>query len=149
MEFESELAQLTHRLAVTPLLARQRDNELHRAHFERAFPKMLEGQTYGQATGGLSVLNQPSEEAFRAELKATDNDLGRQISIVNEALDGWFDQGEIPAPYYAWRVAVILGKAKRKAEEAAFLAAWCKHFGTTKGNRYEMIAARAVKLGAY
>ncbi|GGO89939.1 hypothetical protein [Stakelama pacifica] len=148
MEFEPELAALIARLCETPLLDRGTAHKLHRAAFEEAFPKMLQGQTFGQAMGGLSILNQP-EDAFRAELKSIDNDLGRQIGIVNDALDQWFTKGEAPPPYYAWRIAVILSKAKRKDEEGRFLAAWCKHFGATRGNRYEALADRARKLGVY
>lgn len=147
MEAENELAALIDRLKTTPDLSKAKASELFRANFEKAVPAMLGGQTYGQASGGLAILNQ-SEDAFRSELRSIDNDLLRQIEIVHEALDGWFEKGEIPAPYYAWRVAVILGKARRKDEEAAFLKAWCKHFGRLKGGRFEKLAERYEKIRA-
>lgn len=146
MEHETELAALIARLSVSGRLEGAKAKELYRTAFAEAFPKMMEGQTAGEALGGLAILNQ-SEDAFRAELKSIDNDLGRQISIVSESLDNWFKRGETPAPYYPWRIAVILGKAKRKEEEKAFLAAWCKHFGHLRGARYEALAERARKLG--
>jgi len=146
VEYERELADLTQRLSDGDLLDENKARKMHRAAFEAAFPKMLEGQTAGQALGGLAILNQP-EDAFRAELRSIDNDLGQQINIVNESLDNWFGRGETPAPYYAWRIAIILGKTKRKDEERAFLAAWCKHFGRIVGGRYEKLAERARKLG--
>ncbi len=148
MECTSELGELILHLNKTPVLPIEQANELHRTAFNLALPIMLEGQTYGQAMGGLAILNQP-EADFRAELKSIDNDLGRQIGIVNQSLVNWFHKGEIPAPYYAWRIAVILGKAKRKSEEAAFLGAWCKHFGAVRGSRYEALAKRARKLSVY
>ncbi|MDM7954762.1 hypothetical protein [Blastomonas sp.] len=147
MDFQKELSEITHRLDTTAILPRHQASDLFRASFAAAFPTMLQGKTYGQASGGLTILNQ-SEEAFRAELRSIDNDLGRQIAIVNESLDNWFIKGDQPAPYYPWRIAVILGKAKRREEEAAFLAAWCRHFGKIVGGRYEKLADRARKLGA-
>lgn len=148
MDFQTELAALTHRFNTTPILPQHRARELFRASFASVFPAILEGQTYGQASGGLAILNQP-EDAFRAELRAIDNDLGRQIAIVNQSLDNWFEKGEQRAPYYPWRIAVILGKAKRKQEEADFLAAWCHHFGNIVGGRYSKLSERARKLGAF
>ena len=120
---------------------------MNRRAFAQAFKTWKPGQTYGEAMGGLAILNQ-DEESFRSELKSVDHDLSRQISIVNEALDSWFGKGETPPPYYAWRIAVILGKAKRKSEEARFLNAWCRHFGDWKGGRYEALANRAHKFNA-
>lgn len=146
--FEAELTDLITRLNRADILNSTEADKLYRSAFNDAFPKMLEGQSYGEAMSGLSILNQ-SEEDFRSELKAIDNDLGRQIAIVQEALNGWFTKGETPPPYYAWRIAVILSKAKRKYEEASFLSSWCKHFGHTRGTRYEALAARARKIGAF
>lgn len=94
----------------------------------------------------LSILNQ-SEDAFRAALKAIDTDLDRQIEIVNEGLDTWFEIGLIVPPYYAWRIVIILAKEKRSEYEKAFLAAWCRHFGQMKGARFEALADRARKRG--
>jgi hypothetical protein len=145
MDSTHELAALIERLNSTAPLSPAEAERLHKSALEKAFPKMALGQTYGQAMQGLPILNQ-DEAAFRAELKSIDGNLQRQIQIVNEALDGWFGKGVSPAPYYAWRIAVILGKVKRKEEEREFLSAWCLHFGNWKGARYEAIALRNKKL---
>jgi hypothetical protein len=100
------------------------------------------------ANGELSILNQPEAE-FRAELALIENDIDRQSEIIIEALNFWFTRGDAPPPYYAWRIAIILSKAKRKDDEATFLKLWCKHFGSVRGRRYEMLSERARKLGVY
>jgi hypothetical protein len=145
MDGETQLSELCERLETTPILNQEEARAMNRRAFAKAFKTWRPGQTYGEAMGGLAILNQ-DEEAFISELKSIDNDLSRQISIVNETLHSWFGKGETPPPYYAWRIAVILGKAKRKSEEARFLNAWCRHFGDWKGNRYEALAKRARKL---
>ena len=146
MESEDHLRALVERLGSTDVLTQQEAKNLHKRALESAMPQMLRGQTYGEAMGGLAILNQ-NEQAFRSELKGVDNNLARQIEIVHEALDGWFTKGVSPAPYYAWRIAIILSKSKRKNEEGLFLAAWCRHFGAWKGGRYEALAERAKKMG--
>ena len=140
--------ELIEHLSTTPRLSKATAAQLYRAACSKAVSGILAGQTCGQASGGLALLNQP-EQAFRAELKAIDGDLAKQVAIVNETLDGWFERGEQPAPYYAWRIAVLLGKQKRREEERAFLGAWCAHFGTIVGGRYEKLAERARKLGVF
>lgn len=145
MNPDPSLEEVIARLEETPPLSMEQARTLHKAAVAKAYPSMLEGKTYGEAMGAPAILNQP-EEAFRAELKAIDNDLPRQLAIVSHSLEQWFQDGELPAPYYPWRVAVILSKQGRKAEEAAFLQAWCKHFGNVKGARYEALAKRAGKV---
>lgn len=78
---------------------------------------------------------------------ASDHDLGAQVEIMEAACRVYFQSGEIPAPYYAWRIAIILGKARQTDLERAFLAAWCGHFGGVSGRRYEDLAGRARKRG--
>jgi hypothetical protein len=142
---EMQLELLIGRLNDADVLSNPEASSLYRAATDGLIPKMLAGQTYGEAMQGLSILNQPEAE-FRSELKSIDNDLNRQIEIVNESLDLWFGKGEIPPPYYPWRIAVILSKAKRKAEEQRFLTAWCRHFGDIRGGRYQALADRLRKL---
>jgi hypothetical protein len=147
MDENAKLAPLTKRLKDSPILSHEDADKLRRAALSANMDKILSGQTYGEATGGLAILNQ-DEATFKAELKSIDNDLGRQVEIVNEALDNWYEKGQVPPPYYAWRIAVILSKTKKKEEEKAFLEGWCKHFGDSKGGRrYEALAARAKKMG--
>ncbi|MTE01996.1 hypothetical protein GIY56_17040 [Paracoccus sp. YIM 132242] len=101
---------------------------------------------FDAVVSGPSFLSLPEDE-FRTHLRSIDNDLGAQVEIVNTACRVYFDTGDIPAPYYAWRIAIILSKAKEAEHERAFLAAWCRHFGSTSGRRYEDLAERARKRG--
>lgn len=94
----------------------------------------------------LSILKQP-EEDFRSELRSIDNDLLKQVGNLQEGFDLWFEHGAVVPPYYAWRIAVILAKAKRPEDERAFLAAWCRHFGRKVGGRFSALAERARKRG--
>lgn len=142
------LSALIARMNQSPVQSRGAASALHKAHFAKAFDWITEtGTAFDRPVGPLAMLALPEDE-FRQELRSADNDLDRQIEIVNYAFDRWYEIGEIPAPYYPWRIAVILSKAKRKDEEAAFLTAWCRHFGDTIGGRYEALAQRAAKLGA-
>ena len=53
----------------------------------------------------------------------------------------------MPAPYYPWRIAVILSKRKMKDRERDFLTGWCRHFALGIGRRYGALVKRAEKLG--
>ena len=142
------LEALIQRLEESDRLSIREANRLERQAFDNALSGMLDdGESYGAAMGGLKILNQP-EHDFQAELKSINNNLFAQIDILNEALDNWFAKGVAPPPYYAWRIAIILSKAKRLDDEKRFLAAWCRHFGDWKGRRYEDLAKRAEKKGA-
>jgi len=82
-------------------------------------------------------------------IKQYDNDLAKQVAIVSEGLDGWERSGMTPAPYYSYRIAVILSKQKEVEREKAFLAAWCRHFSEIgSGQRYVDLVKRARKKGA-
>lgn len=145
---DTELSALIHRLNKTPLLDPGRARELSRAQTVDWIAQAFEsGEVTTNPASALSILKQPDEDTFRTELRAVDNDLPRQISIVNESLDLWLGQGSTPPPYYPWRIAIILSKEKRADEEKAFLAAWCRHFGRIVGGRYESLADRARKRG--
>lgn len=83
-------------------------------------------------------------------IKQYDNDLAKQVEIVSEGLDGWERSGMTPAPYYSYRVAVILSKQKEVEREKASLAAWCRHFSEVGiGQRYADLVERARKKGAF
>ena len=100
--------------------------------------------SWGEAAGGaLSFLAKP--DALQ-QIKSIDNDLGAQVKIVSDSFAEHLGNGEIPAPYYSWRIAVILRKAKLSAIELEFLRAWCMHFGAVIGTRYEMLADRLNKM---
>ena len=88
------------------------------------------------------------EEAFRDHMKSIDNNLGEQAAIVAEAFSKYLATGEIPAPYYPWRIAVITRRAKRPELEKRFLAAWCRHFPSGNGARYAQLVDRYRRLVA-
>jgi len=154
---DAELDRLIRRLNDANPLSREQSREMYRAHTDQMIQRaiaMADEITTAKEMGDfikaerpdLSILNQPEAE-FRAELRSIDNDLSRQIEIVHEGLDHWFATGLMVPPYYAWRIAIILSKAKREDEEKAFLAAWCRHFGRVVGGRFAKLADRARKRG--
>ena len=146
--YDGNLDALIARLNNTEPLNQIGEQKLYALFMSKITTTMLStGETYGKASGGLSILNQ-SEENFRKELQSIDNDIERQISIFQESLDRWFNHGETHPPYYPWRIAVILSKLGKKGKEREFLAAYCRHFLNRKGDRDEKIVARAKKLGA-
>lgn len=109
---------------------------------------MLEnpGLAYGQVTGSPgAVSSSPDLEEFRRALREVDGDLTAQIRIVSEGVQSYFETGEFPASYYAWRVGVLLRKVGRYDLEADFLEAFTVLFGDGNGARYDEIAERAAK----
>ena len=97
-----------------------------------------------EADRSLSVLEDPGG------IKQYDNDLAKQVEIVSEGLDGWERTGMTPAPYYSYRIAVILSKKKEVEREKDFLTAWCRHFSEVGiGQRYADLVERARKKGAF
>lgn len=134
-------------LKEAPILAPQQLEKRRKAQSRKTVSRMLEtGETYGQASGAPNFLNQP-EGDFRAHLQSIDNDLSAQLDIVDTACRSYFETGEVPAPYYPWRIAVILSKRKMKDRERDFLAGWCRHFALGIGGRYGELVKRAEKLG--
>ena len=128
------------------MLSQQQLKKLRKENESEAVSRMLEtGETYGEASGGLEFLNQPESDVL-SYLKSIDNDLFAQVEIVNTACREYFKTGEIPAPYYPWRIAVILSKRKMKDREREFLAGWCRHFSLGIGGRYGDLVRRAEKL---
>jgi hypothetical protein len=129
------------------ILTPQQIEKLRKARSRKTVSRMLEtGESYGQASGAPDFLNQP-EGDFRAHLLSIDNDLSAQVEIVDTSCRAFFETGEMPAPYYPWRIAVILGKAKMRDREREFLSAWCRHFAAGRGKRYDELVERAKKLG--
>jgi len=145
------LTSLLQRLETTPLLsaeeAAKRSKKFYAAMSARMFD---EGVSSGVAAGVPSHLT-GSEEHFRAEMARMDNLLGEQVRIFQEGLDQWFTHGERFPPYYPYRIAVILRKAKRPDLEADFLRGYVRHFGHWRhgGARYAQIVERAMKVGVY
>jgi hypothetical protein len=103
------------------------------------------GEAWNQAPSGPAFLSLDEGE-FRNHLKAIDNDLGEQTAIVAESFARYLKMGEVPAPYYPWRIAIILRRERRPELEKRFLAAWCQHFPDGYGARYGQLVDRFRKL---
>lgn len=97
----------------------------------------------------LEADRSPSALEDPGGIKQYDNDLAKQVEIVSEGLNGWERSGMTPAPYYSYRIAVILSKETEVEREKAFLTAWCRHFSEVGiGQRYADLVERARKKGA-
>lgn len=140
---------LTRRMQNTPVLSAAEVDRLSKKHMASIWPAIRAGKSYGEASGG--VLGFLSGADPQAQLKSIEHDLGAQAEIAAKSFDEYLKRGEIPAPYYPMRIAILLSKAGNKEQEKAFLAAWCKHFGSARnsGGKYGKLAERARKLGAY
>ncbi|GEC56672.1 hypothetical protein ABIF38_008848 [Bradyrhizobium japonicum] len=106
---------------------------------------LASGESCNQASSGPAFLSL-SEGEFGHHLKAIDNNLGEQTAIVADAFSKYLKMGEVPAPYYPWRIAIILRREKRFDLEKLFLAAWCGHFSDGNGVRCAQLADRLRKL---
>ena len=144
----NKIDDLTRLFSEVPVMA---DNErkcladkFRRAAIARALD---DGLTYGQASGAPEFLNQ-DEESFRAFVKKVDQNLEWQCETVAAAFDRYQKTGEVPAPHYPMRIAVLLRKAKDFDREKQFLAAWCRHFPSGNGATYGVLVERAKKAGA-
>lgn len=143
------LDALIRRLQSTPVLGSDEAERRRRVFYSRVSSRMIsEAVSSGVASGAPDHLTK-GEAHFRAEMARMDNLLGEQIRIFQQGLDQWFEHGEKFAPYYPFRIAVILRKAKRGDLERAFLAAYVEHFAElrTGGSRYAQILDRAEKMG--
>jgi hypothetical protein len=154
---DNELETLIRRLNETQPLNEAEARKLYRENTDRLIKLAISqadkitiagdlADLTANETRHVSILMQP-EDNFRAELRSIDNDLSRQVGILQEGFDIWFKIGAIVPPYYAWRVAIILAKAKRAEDEKAFLAAWCRHFNRPIGGRFSALIERARKRG--
>ena len=106
-----------------------------------------DGLTYGRASGAPEFLNQ-DEESFRTFIKEVDQNLEWQCDTVAASFDRYQKTGEVPAPHYPMRIAVLLRKAKELDRERRFLAAWCRHFPSGNGATFGALLERAKKTGA-
>ncbi len=146
--FDTEaLAKLIDHMNATKPLSKKQVATLIKKRQDALFEEIeTKGSGNIQHEEPLSHLRLPEEE-YKAFMKKADNDLAQQVSIVRDSFDFWLKSGMTPAPYYAYRIAVILSKAKRKDLEKEFLAAWTRHFPTGNGKRYADLAERARKMG--
>jgi hypothetical protein len=113
-----------------------------RSEIDRMFS---DGLSFGEATNAPPILNQPEKE-FRAALKAINNEIIEQIKIIEHCLPRWFSMGDFPPPYYAFRIAVILRKAKEHGRERKFLRAYLINFRSRFGAK-ERLTERAEDMG--
>jgi hypothetical protein len=107
----------------------------------------VDGRISTLDTGFPPELHADSEAKFREKIQTTDSDLAAQVRFTAYGVGTYFRVGLAPPPYYPWRVAVLCRKANLKDLERRFLAAWCKHFSTGNGRRYDELVERAQKLG--
>jgi hypothetical protein len=143
----TSLEDLIRLLRSRPPLSKSERSQLYEPYFRKAYATMVErGVSYGGATGapGTAVMT-TNEAAFRSHLQAIDNQLAEQVRIVKEGVDHCFKNGEMPAPYYAWRIVVILRKAKQFELELGFLKAYTTLFHDGVGSRFGALRDRLVK----
>ena len=107
------------------------------------------GVTYGQATGAPAYFDQ-DHDSFRAFIREVDHDLEWQCRTVSDAFRRYYEIGDILAPHYPMRIAILLRKEKESSLERRFLAAWCRRFksGVGVGVTYSKLIERALKVGA-
>lgn len=147
-ELASKVDALIRRFSETPVMKETARKCLADKVMSVAVAKMLdEGLTYGQASGAPDFLNL-DEKSFRDFMKIVDQDLGWQCGTVAAAFEKFRKTGEVPAPYYPMRVAILLRKAKDSDREKQFLAGWCRHFPSGNGAKYGALVQRARKIGA-
>ncbi|WP_424933127.1 3'-5' exonuclease [Amaricoccus macauensis] len=79
-------------------------------------------------------------------IKVTENDFDAHLERVESECRSYFENGVAPSPHCAWRIAVILRKARQAEHERAFLEGWCRHFATENGRVYSDLVERARRL---
>ena len=147
-DLANKVDSLIHSFTETPVMADKKRSRLsdtfRRDAIARAFD---EGLTYGQASGAPAFLNQ-DENSFPRFIKEVDQNLDWQCDTVAAAFEHFQETGEIPAPHYPMRIAVLLRKAKDFDRERHFLLVWCRHFSSGNGATYGKLVERAKKVGA-
>ena len=128
------------------LAAEDRQKELLR---QAILGMSSQGVTYGQATGAPAYFDQ-GHDSFRAFIREVDHDLEWQCRTVSDAFRRYYEIGDLPAPHYPMRIAILLRKEKESALERRFLSAWCRQFksGVGVGVTYSKLIERALKVGA-
>lgn len=130
-----------------PPLSTKEKGQLRHEYFARLKKQLFENNmTFGEATGSPGTeIHTTDETEFRQHLRSIDNNLKEQVRIVTEGIYNYFANGVEAAPYYAWRIAIILRKAKLVTLEADFLEAFSKLFQDCVGGRYKDIRERVPK----
>lgn len=131
-----------------PVMTERERNRTSRRHRDDIFRKVVdEGMDYRQASEQPELYNRDGESFFGL-LKSTDQNLDWQCDTVADFFRRYLQIGEVPAPYFPMRVAILLRKAKEHEREKRFLSAWCRHFPSGNGVKYGKLVERARKLGA-
>ena len=132
-----------------PALSKAERDRLSRRQAERMAPGMLAGQSSGQASGFRGVaFDTNDQETAREQIKEVDNDLQAQIRIVRDGVEHYYEAGWYPAPYYPWRIAVMLRKAKEHDLERRLLEVWNARWSDGLGRRYQQLQDREEKARA-
>ena len=140
-----QLDSLINQLETTPVQFEEETSKKYRAFIRTIIgPMLFAGKRYGEVSGSLEHLMRSDVKEY---IRSIDNDLEQQVRITSECVDSWLQKGEKIAPYYFWRITVILRKEKLLDLEKRFLAAYCRHFYGIVGGRYETISARGDKIG--
>ena len=148
-ELATTVDELIQKFSDAPVMSDAEQDKLYQEFSKNSISRMLDDQqTYGEASDAPEFLNQ-DEESFRKFMKTADQDLQWQCETVATSFRKYRISGEVPAPHYPMRIAILLGKAKDTDRERQFLAAWCKHFPTGNGTTYAALVKRAEKTGAF
>lgn len=142
------LKELIRCLNSQPRLSVEEKDLKFKKYFKDVFSRMREhSTTYGEESEGPGMAHySPDLKVFKAGVKSIDNNLRAQLRIVAEGVEHYFQNGEYPPPYYAWRIAVILRKSKLLALELEFLEAFNAKFFDGVGQRYGQIGERIARL---
>lgn len=79
-------------------------------------------------------------------LRSCSDNLAFHVKVVRDSFDYYLRSGEVPAPHYALRIAIILRRAGRNSEELCFLNSWLRHFPGNGIGSYESLQKRRDKL---
>ena len=95
-----------------------------------------------------SDIYSPNWDKHNSTMRATKYDLGFNCDFVHAALKRERETGEPVPPYFVWRIAVLLRKAKEPERELQFLRAWCRHQEgyVSLGTREKRLVERLQKL---
>ena len=148
MKFEIAPADLDSLLVLIDCMRRtprMPDNELRNrlAGFSQkiAARMLLENINWGEARGG--TLSFTSGMANREKVLQKNDDFEWHLGVAAGSFSEFLESGEIPPPYYIWRLCVLLRRSGRADIEFQYLACWLKHFRDRGlGARYRELERR-------
>lgn len=141
----AQVERLIEILEFTPVMTEAERASKQTLHYSATTERMSRtGEPWGDASDAIAFPN--GEGVLPRDDAHIESDLGKQIQIVSRSVEKWFSTGDIPAPHYPWRVAVLLSRSKLVDHERRFLTAFCRHFGKARGKKFEQIAQREQQL---